>query len=244
MSVAYHLDDDTGARATLGLIVLQVDETLECDLRFCLPDPELAIHISRIPSGAELTRETIAGMEAALPAAASLLPQKPDYDTVAYACTSGTTLLGAERVGDLVRQGCRARHVTNPLTAALAAFRHLGASRIGLVSPYIDEVAQPVRDAFIADGIEVPQAVSFGERVEANVARIATASVAEAACSVATGADAVFLSCTNLRTRAVVPDLEAKLGIPVISSNLALLWHMAVLAEVHRPVEGAGSLFA
>jgi maleate isomerase len=35
------------------------------------------------------------------------------------------------------------------------------------------------------------------------------------------------LSCTNLRTLDVIDDLEAELGVPVLSSNLALARHMA-----------------
>jgi len=37
----------------------------------------------------------------------------------------------------------------------------------------------------------------------------------------------VFLSCTNLRTLDIIDPLEQALGIPVISSNQALAWHMA-----------------
>jgi maleate isomerase len=37
----------------------------------------------------------------------------------------------------------------------------------------------------------------------------------------------IFLSCTNLRTLDVIDALEAELGIPVVSSNLALAWDMA-----------------
>lgn len=243
-ALPYLLDDSPGARATLGLIVLQVDETIERDMQRCLPDRDLAIHVSRVPSGAELTVDTIADMERDLPEAAGLLPQTPEYDVVAYACTSGTTLIGAERVAGLVGQGCRARHVTDPLTASIAAFRHLGVTSIGLVSPYIEEVAQPVQAAFEAAGIQVRRSVSFGEKIEANVARISAASIAKAATEVSGGVDAVFLSCTNLRTLDLVPGLEAELHVPVISSNLALFWHMARLAGAFRPVGDLGALFA
>jgi maleate isomerase len=44
--------------------------------------------------------------------------------------------------------------------------------------------------------------------------------------------DMVFLSCTNLRTLEVIDGLEADLGIPVVSSNLALAWDMARRADV------------
>jgi maleate isomerase len=223
----YRLSEEVAGHR-LGLIVLQVDETIEPEFRRLL-SPATTLHVSRIASGAELTPETIAEMEAHLPAAAGLLPPAARFDAVGYACTSGTTLIGAARVAELVGSACTTRTVTDPLTASLRAMQALGARRIGFVSPYVEAVAAPMQAAFEAAGLGVPRAVSFGEEVEACVARIDPASVADAAREVAgQGAvDLVFLSCTNLRTLDVIDALEADLGIPVISSNLALAWDMA-----------------
>ena len=240
---AYRLSEPDGRRR-LGLIVLQVDETIEEDFRRLLA-PSTALHVTRIASGAELTPETIAEMEARLPAAAGLLPPAVDFDAVGYACTSGTTLIGAERVAALVSSGCRTRAVTEPLTAALAAMGHLGARRIGIVSPYIASVAEPVRRAFEAAGVEVSATISFGEEVEARVARIDPASITEAAREVAGRGDVdmVFLSCTNLRTLDVIDGLEATLGLPVFGSNMALAWDMARRAGAGLAPAAPGRLF-
>jgi maleate isomerase len=122
--------------------------------------------------------------------------------------------------------------VTNPLSAALAAFADRGVARVGIVSPYVASVAAPLRTAFMDAGIEVPDTVSFGEEIEARVARIAPKSIANAARALVarSAMDAVFLSCTNLRTFDILPMLEAELGMPVFSSNQVLAWHMARLA--------------
>ena len=242
---AYNIEASSGASATLGLIVLQVDETLERDVRRCLPDPDLAIYVSRVPSGEDLNPDTIATMKTQLPAAAGLLPKAAAFDAVGYACTSGTTLIGAKRVAELVQNGCQTPAVTDPLTAAIAAFRKLNVRSIGIVSPYIEAVAMPVQRAFEEAGIAVPVAVRFGEEKEANVARIDPRSTADAARDVAqvAGVEAVFLSCTNLRTLDVVPGLEAELGCPVISSNLALCWHLVETARAWQPAAGCGCLF-
>lgn len=37
-------------------------------------------------------------------------------------------------------------------------------------------------------------------------------------------ADALFISCTNLPTYDVIPQLEAELRIPVISANQVTMW--------------------
>lgn len=193
------------------------------------------LHISRIPSGAELTPDSIAQMESALPAAARLMPS--GLDVVGYACTSGTTLIGAERVQELVLGAAQSRAATDPLTAVLAQCQTLRLSRIGIVSPYIASVVNPIRAAFEAKGFAVPATLSFGEKVEAKVARIAPHSIAKAARALAreTTLDGIFLSCTNLQTLDIIGPLTHKLGLPVLSSNQCLAWHMASLCGMTSP---------
>ncbi|MDE4173379.1 aspartate/glutamate racemase family protein [Phaeobacter sp. PT47_59] len=239
----YDLTGPIGSGATLGLIVLQVDETLEQDMRRLLPGGDVAHHVTRIPSGDELTPDTIATMERTLPAAAALLPPAAKFDVIGYGCTSGTTLIGADRVADLVRQGAATARVTDPLSAALAALEALDARSLAIVSPYVESVSAPVRRAFETRGHDVPATVSFGEEVEARVARIDPASIRAAAVSVGQEADAVFLSCTNLRTLDIIDGLEAELGKPVLSSNQVLAWHMARLAGVEAGITGPGQVF-
>lgn len=241
----YRLTDPIGTTATLGLIVLQVDERIEQDFRRLFSNPGVALYISRIPSGAALNPDTIAVMERDLPQAASLLPPAASFDAVGYACTSGTTLIGAARVAALVQGATRTRHVTDPLTATLAAMRALGIRRPAIVSPYIASFANPIRAAFEAEGLRVAPSISFGEEVEARVARIDPASIREAALAVgkAPQADAVFLSCTNLRTLDIIDALEGELGKPVISSNQALCWYMARLSSAPVAKTAPGRLF-
>lgn len=241
----YRLTGPIGSNATLGLITLQVDETIEQDFRRLFVARDVALYVSRLPSGAELTPETIAQMERDLPAAAALLPQAAKFDAVAYGCTSGTTLIGPQRVAELVSSAVQTRHVAQPLTATLMGFAALEVASIGLVSPYIDSVSGPMRQTFEHAGIQVPAMVSFGEEREQNVARIDPASIHAAALEV--GADAkvgaVFLSCTNLRTLDIIEDLEQRLGKPVVSSNQALAWHMAQLSGAAVAPDAPGMLF-
>lgn len=222
------------ARTTpaMGLIVLRVDETVEEDFRRYFAPDAARLHVSRVHSGDDLTPASIADMERGLSAAAALLPPAAGCDVVGYACTSGSAQIGADKVHAMVAAATPARHVTDPLTAALAAIDHLGLKRVGIVSPYVDAVAAPLRQAFVARGIAVPDTLSFGEEVEARVARIDPQSIAAAARTLVGRADldGLFLSCTNLRTFDILPALAAELDMPVLSSNQVLAWHMARLA--------------
>lgn len=243
--VPYTLIGPIGSAATMGLIVLQVDETIEQDFRRLFPAPEVALYVSRIPSGAALTPATIAQMAVDLPQAASLLPPAARFDVIGYACTSGTTLIGVDQVTRLVQDNATTQAVTNPLTATIAALAALEVKSVAIVSPYIASVAVPICQAFADAGFEVPVTLTFGEQIEANVARIDPASIYAAALQAGQtrGVEAVFLSCTNLRTLDIIDDLEHQLGLPVISSNQALAWHMARQATVRVATDTPGALF-
>lgn len=245
MTFPYDLVPPIGARATLGMIVLQADETLEQDMRRVLPLQDVAAHVSRVPSADDVTPDTLAAMEHELPQAASLLPRAAQFDVVGYGCTSGTMQIGADRVAHQVRRGVTTRAVTDPLTATLAAMAHLGARRVALVTPYVASVAAPLAGAFSTAGMNVVSTISFGEAKEEMVARIDPSSTLSAAIAAdCDDADVIFLSCTNLRTLDIIETVEERTGKPCLSSNLCLLWHMARLSGLDRLEEAPGRLNA
>lgn len=221
----------------LGMIVLQSDETVEQDLRRLLPS-EAELLVTRIPSALIVSSEGLGAMERDVTAAARLLPRGARISVVGFGCTSGTAQIGAVRIAELTREGVDTKAVTNPATALIAACRHLGVTRLALVSPYVKEVSDRLMEVLAEAGITIAAFASFHEAEEARVVRIAPkalvdaahATVAEAPC------DAVFLSCTNLRTLDVIAPIEAALDLPVLSSNLVMAWHMAQLADLDAPM--------
>ncbi len=227
----YHLDP--AGLPAMGLIVLQVDETIEPELNRYFAARRNPLYITRIPSGMEVTTDTLSEMQSSLPAAAGLLPGGVEYAVVGYGCTSASSVIGSERVEALVQSACPAAVVTNPLRAAIAACENHGINRLALLSPYIDSVNAPLIAAFEKGGIEFPAFGTFGEAEEAKVARISHGSVVEAAYALGQdkAVDGVFLSCTNLRTLDAIPELEDRLGKPVLSSNQCLAWHMGKIVE-------------
>ncbi|MEW2916994.1 aspartate/glutamate racemase family protein [Ruegeria sp. ANG10] len=227
----YTLDADDPAASPMGLIVLQTDETIEPEFNAYFADRTCPIYVSRIPSGTEVTTDTLAQMERALPAAADLLPKIRPYKVVGYGCTSASSVIGSEQVERMVQETCNTAVVTNPLRAASACAAHLGVSKFALLSPYIEDVNEPLRRAFAENGVSMDVFGSFGEAEESKVVRISRRSVVDAALKL--GADssveAIFLSCTNLRTFDAIPEIQERLGKPVLSSNQSLAWHMREL---------------
>ena len=227
----YRLDDARPPQ--IGLIVLQADETIEPDFRRLLP-AEVELVVSRVPSGTEVTSATLSAQEAHLTAAAALLPLGARFAAIGFGCTSGAAQIGTAEVARRIRAGARTPAVTDPVSAIIAACRVLGLKRLALLSPYVAPVSERLRQTLADAGIDTPAFSSFEVAEEARVARIDARSILGAAEDVAGGGgvDGIFLSCTNLRTLAAIRPLEARLGLPVLSSNLVLAWHLLQLAGI------------
>lgn len=227
----YHLT--SAERPRLGLIVLQADERIESDFRRLIP-ADTDLFVSRIASGREVTPDTLAEMEARLPASAALLPQARAFDAIGYACTSGAAQIGPAAVAAKLRRGAETRAVTEPVSALVAACAALGLTRLAILSPYVAAVSERLRAVLAGQGVETPVFGSFEESEEARVARFAPESIRAAAVDLARtgGVDGLFLSCTNLDTLDIIAPLEAETGLPVLSSNLVLAWHLSRLAGV------------
>ncbi|MHA6326865.1 maleate cis-trans isomerase family protein [Roseivivax sp. CAU 1753] len=244
-SIPFAYDSVEADEVRIGLIVLSADESLERDFRALIP-ARVNLLTSRVPSGDAVTEETLGAMAAALPAAARLLPQARKFAAVGYGCTSGAAVIGRAEVARLVAEGVPTDAVSNPVSAVVAACAALGVTRLAVLSPYVAAVSDRLRGALLSEGIETPVFGSFNEAAEEKVVRIAPHSIIAAgrALLASGGAEALFLSCTNLRTLRVIAPLEDALGLPVLSSNQVLAWHMLRLAGIaHRP-PGMGRLFA
>lgn len=245
MALDFALDGGAARTAALGVIVLQSDESLEPELRQLHLGDGVALFHSRIPSSDEVTPDTLAQMADALPAAAALLPAAAGFRAIAYGCTSGATVIGPERVAEMIRGHHPGVPCTDPMTALIAACRALGVSRLALLTPYVESVSAAMRAYLESQGIEIVQFASFEQKDEAVVARISEDSVQSALLAFdPTGCDAVFTSCTNLRSFSIIDTTEAQLGVPVLSSNLALGWHLMQLAGLATEGAGPGRLFA
>ncbi|WP_298861014.1 Asp/Glu racemase [uncultured Sulfitobacter sp.] len=225
--------------APLGMIVLQTDETIEGDLRRMFPI-EQPIYVSRVPSAPEVTPEKLRAMSSHLTDAARLLPNALRYAAIGYGCTSASAQIGSIQVAKLIGEGAQTGHVTDPLSALIAACRAMDVTQLAFLSPYTADVSDRLRDALDKAGIATPVFGSFNEANEASVVRIAPHSIVEAAYDLVArgGTQAVFLSCTNLRTLDVIDQIEARTGLPCLSSNQVLGWQMGRQANVKTWLPG------
>ena len=94
-------------------------------------------------------------------------------DVVAFSCTSGTVAAGVDRVARAIEAAKPGVPFTTPITAAVAAFRRLGVSRIAVLTPYVDEVnAGDPRLPRPPSGLDVVEFGSFHLRTEPEIASV------------------------------------------------------------------------
>ncbi len=243
----FSTDDGLGVRARMGLIVLQTDQTIEHEFAQILGlEKNVALYAARIPNSMEVSPDTLRQMAIDLPKTAALLPTQFGFDVLGYACTSGATMIGEDRVDSLIREVHPLAKTTNPISASKAALAALGLKRIALVTPYPVDVTLEMQANLQAAGYETTAVATFGQSDDFTVARISADSILQAVKQIGARDDCegVFVSCTSLRALQIIPQAEATLGKPVISSNQALAWHMMRLSGLKTCPTNTGRLFA
>ena len=232
-------------RARIGLLVLQSDQTIEQEMRQMTDGLGVSLYHARLPNDTVVTPDTLANMEAVLPIAAALLPEYLGLRALGYGCTSGATIIGEDRVTYIIRQSHPAVTSCNPLSAAKAALKTLGITRLGLLIPYRPEVTEALQRRFEEVGIAVTVAGSFDHKSDIIVAQIDPACILSAVVRLGQSedCDGVFISCTSLRAVGIVEKAGRQHGKPITSSNQAPAWHLLRLAGIDDKLDGFGQLF-
>lgn len=231
----------TGWRGNLGLIVPSSNTAAEAEFREYAPEG-VSIHTARMPLES-VTVDALDAMSDRAVECAELLAHA-DVDVIAYACTTGSLLHGpgfdAELEANLAATaGVPAVATALSVTRALDA---LGAERIGVVTPYVEELDERERDYLAAAGFDVDSIHGRGIEDNTEIGALRPADAYRQVREVLDAdQDAVFVSCTNYRAIGAIEDLEADLGVPVVTSNGATLRDACRTAGI--AVNGPGRLF-
>ena len=235
-------DQGRHPRAKLGLVLLATEQTVQDDMvRLC--PAGVGLHVTRVPIPDDITNQTLAAVGPKLTEAASLLLPDGSLDVVGYACTSGSLVLGEERVAELLRAGNPNAKPTSIIAAVIRALHAVAARRIVVATPYLDQINTAERDYLVARGFEVLDIQGLNLARDSDMVRVAPAYLADMAAGLdQPQADAIFISCGALRSIDIIEALEARLAKPVITSNQALAWDMLRLAGIDDRIGGVGRL--
>lgn len=249
--VSFEVDLTGGSVSNhVGLIALNTDETTEHDFYTMLPaDADTMFYTSRIRTVNPVTPDNLRKMGPQLSDAARLILPDLPLKAVAYSCTAATVAIGYDEVAFRIRSGLPEQfrddtEVITPLTSAVSAFKAFGIKKLAMLTPYIDEVNQPMRKCYeeLAD-LEVVQLTSLMVKSDVDIARIARKSIKQGAReTLKNEAEALFISCTALPAIGVLAELEAELGVPVFSSNQCMFWDVIKAVGYNKPIPGFGRL--
>lgn len=217
--------DDRPLDKRVGLIILATDHTTEVDFQRMVASDRIGVYATRIPYANPVTPENLRAMQPSLTAGAALiLPDEP-LDVVMYSCTSASVVIGDAEVEAAVKAAKPEAAVVTPTAAAVSGLKAFGARRISVLTPYTLETSRPMADYFAALGFDIARFTCLGLTDDRDMARIAPEEiVAFAKEAMAPDSDALFISCTAVRAAGVAAQIEAAIGKPVVTSNLATAW--------------------
>jgi len=165
-------------------------------------------------------------------------------DLIAVNCTAATLVAGAENVNRRVFEATGIPSITT-IEAVEGALHQCGMRRIALVTPYRKEVVDEEMRHLAGCGIEV--ATLDGTPCETPVQQgtlPASHWLETVRAMDLSGVDGVLISCAGIQLAEVLAQIEEVVGLPVITSNQALLWACLGTLGLMAPVRGYGSLLA
>ena len=236
---------DYGARARIGLMVPSGNAICEAELHAMLPPGVVAL-ITRLELRGSSEAELAKMLNRLEEAAGLLADARPAL--LGFHCTAVSTF-APDRAAEIPARITKASGLPALTTAdaILAALGALGAKRILLTTPYIPAVHEREIAFLAAHGCAVMGGDLMGINTNAEMAQIppeAIAAQARGAARAAPSADACFISCTAIRSAGVIEALEAELGMPVITSNQVMAWHVLRHLGLQDQPQGFGRLMA
>lgn len=233
-----------GEQLRIGLIALSADIAIERDFHRMAATDDVAVFTTRMRLREPNSEETFLELERDLPNLARMILPNSRLDVVVFGCTAASMLIGPEQVAAGVRLGRAGVQVTNPATAVAEALRATGARRIAMLTPYTPSVTHSAVQFMTAQGFTVHAAAGLGIDLDDSHARIREETLYQQALELDwKGADAIFISCTAIRSLNVIARIEEATGKPVITSNQASYWHALRLTKATTSVVGYGRLF-
>jgi maleate isomerase len=231
-------------RAKIGYVLLATEQTVQDDV-IRLQPPGVGIHFTRAAIADSITNGSLAAqVDLLADCAASLLPDG-SLDVVCYACTSGSLVIGEERVFAELNRGAPKAKATSLISGVIRALETLQARRIVIATPYLDEVNQREVDYLEQAGFDVISICGLNLEKDSDMVRVAPDYIAEFALAQDhIDADAIFVSCGALRTLDVIAEIEARAGKPAICSNQAMIWDCLRLAGIEDRFAGFGRLLS
>jgi maleate isomerase len=236
--------------ARIGVLVPFTNTNLEPDLTVLNPTG-VSFHFTRmggydvdkIPDEKQMLGMGEAPLDEPLRLLAGVKP-----DVILYACTSATLTHGLEFDRKLETQ-IQTMTGASSVTAAGALVYCLSAlkvKKIGFASPYVAKINDQAISLLSDAGFETVSRAEVHEALDnygqGNLKPDAVYELGLEADSAE--AEAIVLSCTDMRSVEVVNRLEDTLGKPVVTSNQAMMFNALQILEIDHTRLDCGALMS
>lgn len=137
--------------------------------------------------------------------------------------------------------------VVTAISSARAAFKAIGVKKLVVMTPFDDAMNENLKNELQQAGFSVlacppfeDQTVGAGSKIGPEDLFARTARAVEKAKE----AHAIYFQGARLDPLPIIERLEEKLGLPVVASNPAMLWHLLSRLGRRYSIQGYGRLLA
>ncbi len=240
---------ETRTSAKIGVLVPFTNCNLEPDMELLRP-PNTTVHFARlggydadeIPGSDQMAGLGSSDITEALHLISGVRP-----DVILYGCTSATLTHGPNFDAELSEKIKRSSNAIS-LTAAgclVTAIKAIGATNVGFASPYLGEVNEQAAEFLSKEGIQIINCADIGRDLgNYGQGELTPDEVYELALKADhDDAEAIVLSCTDMRSVEVIERIEKRLRKPVITSNQAMMYCLMKALGISRQTNSPGRLF-
>jgi arylmalonate decarboxylase len=205
--------------------------------------------VTIVPKGVGVRSLTPEGYD---PAMAAILPAaehlaKQGVDAIMVIGTSLTFYKGYDAHEALLERlrAATGLPVSTMSAAVVDGLRSVGATRVAVATAYGDEVNARLRDFLTRAGFEVASLEAFGLTEFGGPGRKSEAEIVDLgikACEQAGDPEGLLISCGGLLTLPCAVPIEARCGVPVVTSTQAAFWSALRLAGLSGQLSGYGRM--
>lgn len=237
-----------GHRAKFAVIIPSTNTAVERDYNLIAPDG-VTFHVARMWIQQNMTSD--ADSQAALEQMRAVI-DKAVHDVITcqpdhfIAGMSSETFVGGlegnrqfvQRVNDMSGLA-----VTTGASATKSALDLFGAKKISVLTPYRPVLDVEVEKFYNDHGFEIAKMHGFGVPVSTAAAEIPEDEIRRRLIELdGPDVDALVQAGTNLSATRIADELERELGKPVVSINVACVWHALRAVGIDDRIPGFGRL--
>ncbi|WP_442793682.1 maleate cis-trans isomerase family protein [Paraburkholderia sp. ZP32-5] len=167
-----------------------------------------------------------------------------EVDLMLLNCTAAGIVVGPEVINARVEQATGVKSTTT-IEAVMAGMKAAKFRYIGLMTPYPQEVVDHEVEFLSSQGYDVVVCAGTPCGNPVDQGRISPAQWVETAKSMlGWQIDGLLVSCAGIQISGVIGQIESLLGVPVVASNQAAVWHCLRMLNIEERPKQFGALLA